>query len=146
MVDDLLRRTPPDYEAVIRDYLGGQWNNNAPSKPLPHFERMAHADVLNAIAAAYHGKNCREGYGRLPGETGHVPWSMFFLRTTQGGQLDGTGYLVRYGNGPEGPLTGRFAICRHEFAPTGTREQSMRGWKPGYCRHCGLDMSIDSGD
>lgn len=34
----------------------------------------------------------------------------------------------------------------HEAVGTGTREQSMRGWHPAHCRHCGMDMSVDSGD
>lgn len=34
----------------------------------------------------------------------------------------------------------------HEAVSTGTREQSMRGWHPAKCKHCGIDMSVDSGD
>lgn len=34
----------------------------------------------------------------------------------------------------------------HEPVGEGTREQSMRGWHPAHCKHCGMDMSIDSGD
>lgn len=34
----------------------------------------------------------------------------------------------------------------HEAVSTGTREQATRGWHPARCKHCGIDMSIDSGD
>lgn len=34
----------------------------------------------------------------------------------------------------------------HECVGTGTRDQANRGWHPGECRHCGMDMSYDSGD
>lgn len=36
--------------------------------------------------------------------------------------------------------------CEHERVSTGTREEARRGWHPGKCRHCGKDMSYDSGD
>jgi len=34
----------------------------------------------------------------------------------------------------------------HERVSTSTREESNRGWHRGECRHCGMDMSWDSGD
>lgn len=34
----------------------------------------------------------------------------------------------------------------HEATPTGTHAQAMRGWHPAKCKHCGTDMSVDSGD
>lgn len=34
----------------------------------------------------------------------------------------------------------------HEAISTGTFAQSMRGWHPAKCKHCGIDMSVDSGD
>lgn len=34
----------------------------------------------------------------------------------------------------------------HEAVSTGTYAESMRGWHPAKCKHCGLDMSVDSGD
>lgn len=34
----------------------------------------------------------------------------------------------------------------HEAVETATREQANRGWHVGECRHCGKDMSYDSGD
>lgn len=41
----------------------------------------------------------------------------------------------------------RIAACPgHDRIETATREQSNRGDHRGECRHCGKDMSYDSGD
>lgn len=41
----------------------------------------------------------------------------------------------------------RWAACpKHEMVGTSTREESNRGWHKGHCKHCGKDMSYDSGD
>lgn len=41
----------------------------------------------------------------------------------------------------------RVAACqKHEMVGTGTRDEATRGWHPGHCKHCGKDMSVDSGD
>jgi hypothetical protein len=34
----------------------------------------------------------------------------------------------------------------HERIETATREEANRGWHRGECRHCGKDMTYDSGD
>ena len=38
------------------------------------------------------------------------------------------------------------ACPNHERIETATREQSNRGDHRGHCKHCGMDMSYDSGD
>lgn len=41
----------------------------------------------------------------------------------------------------------REATCPgHERESTGSLDQARRGWHPAKCKHCGMDMSIDSGD
>jgi len=41
----------------------------------------------------------------------------------------------------------RYAACPgHERIETATREQANRGDHRGECKHCGKDMSYDSGD
>lgn len=41
----------------------------------------------------------------------------------------------------------REAACPgHEAVSTGTHEEARRGWHPAKCKHCGKDMSVDSGD
>lgn len=34
----------------------------------------------------------------------------------------------------------------HEAVSTSTWEEQRRGWHKMHCKHCGRDMSIDSGD
>jgi len=34
----------------------------------------------------------------------------------------------------------------HERTETATREETNRGWHRGECKHCGADMTYDSGD
>src|SRR5215831_4609113 len=49
-----------------------------------------------------------------PNDAGYTKlgWAKYFLRTTQGGAFDGTGYVIIYDSG--GAIMGRFACCKHE--------------------------------
>lgn len=82
----------------------------------------------------------------LPGMSSPI-WCRAFLSSTQGGQLDGSGALLIYSGfrGDKVPRTARFAICEHEFV-MGAGANPQRGWRPGHCAKCGLNMSVDSGD
>lgn len=41
----------------------------------------------------------------------------------------------------------RYAACPgHEMVSTSTHDENRRGWHRGHCKHCGKDMSYDSGD
>lgn len=84
-------------------------------------------------------------------------WAKYFLHTTQGGQFDGTGYVIIY-QSPRwerdeegkthavgGALIGSFAICKHQ-KQEGAGADHQRGWHPGYCKVCGMNMTVDSGD
>jgi hypothetical protein len=113
---------------------------------LPNFEKQSVALVANNIAALGHSMDVRWGWCRSPG---HKAWAMYFLTrgANMGGTLDGGGYVIIYDNNREGaaPLTGRFQICKHEkVSAAGANPE--RGWHPGHCAKCGLDMTIDSGD
>jgi hypothetical protein len=48
--------------------------------------------------------------------------------------------------GSQGGKIFEFAICQHNKTGGATRAQEMRGWHPGRCSLCGLDLSVDSGD
>lgn len=39
----------------------------------------------------------------------------------------------------------RVAVCKHEKVP-GSGANPQRGWHPGSCRLCGMDLTVDSGD
>lgn len=85
-------------------------------------------------------------------------WARYFLTTNQGGGLTGEALVFVYGSGgywdrskPDEwfgtkPCAFRVAICKHEKVGSGSREDEQRGWHPGKCRLCGLDMTVDSGD
>lgn len=74
---------------------------------------------------------------------GHQEWAIYFLAMTQGGQYDGSGMILSYGGGKGRAVT--FRLCKHEKV-VGAGANPRRGWHPGYCKHCGLDMTVDSGD
>lgn len=40
----------------------------------------------------------------------------------------------------------KLACPGHESVSTGTWADNRRGWHPAKCKHCGTDMSVDSGD
>lgn len=74
---------------------------------------------------------------------GHTEWAIYFLGQTQGGFYDGSGMILSYGHGKGRAI--RFALCKHEKVD-GPGANPRRGWHPGYCKLCGLDMTVDSGD
>jgi len=85
----------------------------------------------------------------LPGETSKK-WNVsFFLDSGQSGQLYGSGLVAwtKWDNEKRTyAATGlRFAICQHTKVDDPGANHS-RGWHPGRCSKCGLDMTIDSGD
>lgn len=74
----------------------------------------------------------------------------FYLGREGMGWLSGGGIVIYEHTvfEPAYKVTGRiarFAICKHQFVE-GPGANHQRGWHPGACGLCGLDMSIDSGD
>jgi hypothetical protein len=120
--------------------------------PLPNFERQDVTQVMNNVAACGHSMLAKWGWA-----TGHdsrdlhKQWAMFFLTPTamgnaNSGAFDGTGYVVVYNSRyKEGPIAGHFSICKHEKVDAPGANHS-RGWHPGHCKKCGIDMTVDSGD
>jgi hypothetical protein len=109
--------------------------------PLPNAEELDAQKFLNVLAAGGHSLLPKWGYSNVEGRKA---WTFFFLTPAgMGGRLDGGGYAVAYGG--SGPKVMRFAICKHEKVDAPGANHS-RGWHPGSCRHCGLDMTVDSGD
>jgi hypothetical protein len=103
--------------------------------PLPNVEEQDIARGVNSIASMGHMLTPKWGYSK--GEHGGM-WTQFFLHVH-----DGSGYALIYGG--QGGRIVRFAICRHQ-KKTGAGANHSRGWHPGHCIKCGLDMSVDSGD
>jgi hypothetical protein len=109
--------------------------------PLPNPERID-GDV-GAVILHYNGMNC--GTALL---NGHKHWNArFFFDYGQGGQLYGSGVAAwsEWKDGAYRATGFRFAICNHvKKAAPGANPS--RGWHPGKCEKCGLDMTVDSGD
>ena len=116
---------------------------------LPNLKPMDTVKGLNAIASG----GSLSAYARIaivdiPGNASNWgAWARAFLGYTQGGHLTGSGYLIAYnrpGDPSPPPQIWRFMLCDHSFVAG--RGRPERGWRPGHCSRCGLDMSVDSSD
>lgn len=116
---------------------------------LPNYEAVDPLLFLNDLASGGHMMLPVWGYALLPGEGRRSQWAQFFLTAGHNMSLalDGGGYVVSYGPPypTPSPNVGRFAICKHE-KEEGAGADHRRGWHPGKCKLCGMDMTIDSGD
>lgn len=116
--------------------------------PLPNFEPLEAGDLLNAIACGAGLEVSKVGWARVPDQPAWKTWARYFFTRTQGGVRDGGGYVVVYStrlsDGGAG-YGGRFAICKLRKVDAPGANHS-RGWHPGSCELCGLDMTVDSGD
>jgi hypothetical protein len=109
---------------------------------LPNVKPIEH----DVGAAILHYREMHSGYALLP--DGRKEWNArFFLDYGQGGQLYGSGSVawVAWKDGGYRATGLTFAICEHTNV-AGAGANPSRGWHPGVCSKCGLDMTIDSGD
>lgn len=125
--------------------------------PWGHIEPM---DVLRAINHISLGGSWMTygGWFLRPDRKLNKDWARYFPLTNQGGGYTGEALVFVYGGGGywkkevpgewvgTKPEVFRVAICKHEKEGSGTQDQERRGYHPGRCKHCGLDMSVDSGD
>lgn len=123
--------------------------------------RWEHAEPVDLLHAVNHitmgGVWMTYGGWFQRPDSANKSWARYFLSTNQGGGLTGEAMVFVYGSGgfwkkdaPEEwvgtkPSAFRVAICKHEKEP-GAGANPRRGWHPGACKHCGLDMTVDSGD
>lgn len=108
---------------------------------VPNLKEIPLSDAVDNIAACY-GPSLR-GNVRLP--SGGATWAHYFLDRGQGGGLEGSGLVIYYGGYGKGGQAAKFAICEHTKVE-GAGADHRRGWHPGSCSKCGLDMTVDSGD
>jgi hypothetical protein len=91
---------------------------------------------------------CPAPYGlafKIPGEQ-YASYCTAYLRSTPGGGgWEGSGVLLSMHNSLK-PRVFTFALCLHEKTEDGHSPNHNRGWHPGHCALCGMDMSVDSGD
>lgn len=125
--------TEADYEPIVT----GQ-------QALPNPVTCDLAIAVADIGARGHMMKPRWGYSLQQSANGmRKAWTQFFLYGDSNmGGLDGKGYALIYGS--PGRIV-RFAICEHEKVE-GAGANHSRGWHPGHCKKCGMDMTIDSGD
>jgi hypothetical protein len=125
---------------------------------LPNFEEITDTRAgISAIAAGGGMVGIPDICNtKIMGEQ-YTSWSRIWLCRGQSGQFTGEGYAMiyrtaKYGRDEDGKGTaegqgiiGRFAICKHTKV-AGAGANPTRGWHPGACSKCGLDMTVDSGD
>ncbi|ASY64451.1 hypothetical protein SJ05684_c30270 [Sinorhizobium sojae CCBAU 05684] len=111
---------------------------------LQNVEDVDPIGFLNNLAACGHSMRPQWGWTKIDGR---LVWTQYFLtHAGMGANLDGGGYAVIYRSYPEKTArVVKFAICKHEIQ-AGAGADPRRGWHPGSCKHCGLDMTVDSGD
>lgn len=110
---------------------------------IPNFEPVTPEYFADVLASLGHAMVPKWGWAKS--DHGHKSWAFYFLTncSNMGSAPDGSGYVTVYGGGK--PKVGSFAICKHEKKLAAGANPS-RGWNPGACVKCGLDMTIDSGD
>lgn len=115
---------------------------------LPNFKELQLEMGIGVIAAGAGLVPYPEAGGvalaQIPEVAPPAAWARYFLSKTQSGALDGTGYVIWCDRSGKGRV-GHFAICAHSKV-AGAGANRSRGWYPGYCEKCGLNMSVDSGD
>lgn len=117
-------------------------------QPLPHLKEItdpAKALFEIAVTKALHPAPYDLAF-KMPGEQ-FSRYCTAFLRGLPGGGTawDGSGALLTMHNTMT-PRVFKFALCKHEKTEEGHSPNPGRGWHPGHCKHCGLNMSVDSGD
>lgn len=118
--------------------------------PVPNMETTDLGGAVANIAAVGHSLRPEWGYAKMADN--HKVWTFYFLTPAAMGSargdnpsLDGGGYMLVYYGYPKGGYAAKFAICKHE-KKTAVGANHERGWHPGACVKCGLDMTVDSGD
>lgn len=124
--------TEADYEPYVTGRL-----------PWPHVTPLPLRVAVNMIASGAGLTMDPEVRSFLIGA--YAGWARYFHNRTQRGSADGTAIVLVYNGGSDGAYAATVAICQHtKVAGPGANPQ--RGWHPGHCSKCGLDMSVDSSD
>lgn len=79
---------------------------------------------------------------RMPEEIHHTPVGLLSEAEIEMLDADGQAFARKF----QARVDRETACPCHERIGTSTREQSNRGDHRGECKHCGKDMSYDSGD
>jgi hypothetical protein len=118
---------------------------------LPNLREIT--DPLEAIREISWSKPCLDHHDfrtLLPPKNPNYPnrhptYVKLYLKSTpMGGGWDGRGVLIS-DDYPQ-PRVFTFALCKHEKTEEGHNPRPGRGWHPGHCKLCNMDMTVDSGD
>lgn len=110
---------------------------------LPNFEAITPERAVYSASQWYGSAH----NGRAKRDEKYPSQALFFLRTDQRSGLTGEGMVMTtaWAGGVLVAIAGTFALCQHESVEDPGANHS-RGWHPAHCKHCGLDLSVDSGD
>src|SRR5262245_6215430 len=125
-----------DLEKDLRPIIEGK-------VPVPNLEEMSAEKGLERLA--FGGEGGIRGRIRFDAK-GDYARATWFLGYEGMGSLGGNGIVVWSATEHEPYRTygkiGTFAICVHKKVE-GPGANHSRGWHPGWCEKCGLDMSVD---
>lgn len=125
------------------------WNQQV---PLPNLKLVT--DPAEALRLLARHSQCVKYYNaavKLPFEYARTPSNypeyvnLYLMSNIDGRSWNGTGVLLTSNEYPN-PRVFTFALCLHEKTEEGHRPNHGRGWHPGHCKHCNMDMTVDSGD
>lgn len=104
---------------------------------IPNLKFLGNTEFLDRISSFGHSLTPVWCGKSVSIDTRNHFWTQFFLNVKEG-----KGYGVTYPH-----ITFEFALCDHVkvLRPT-DRPNHERGWHPGVCEKCGLNMDVDSGD
>lgn len=118
-------------------------------KPIPHWDALRLSISLYGHTVERYQEPFEQFDRRVKAKIGgKLGDAIYYLNVGQGGGFTGEGVVVLhwgYQYDEEHVVTGRFALCEHKKVE-GPGANHQRGWHPGWCEKCGLDMSVDSGD
>ena len=119
----------------LQEYLDG-------NTPWPHNDNIVLGTAVNNIAASCH--EMWRGHYAPDGQLSKV-WAAYFPHRTQGGGLTGGFVCLYYDSTIWGGKAVEVTVCKHEKV-VHDNARPQRGWHPGHCKLCGLDMTVDSSD
>lgn len=113
---------------------------------LPNLEEITDpTEALKHISWSHANIDYYNAAVMLPGKQYPTYCKLFTNPTPMGGtkSWDGSG-LIMTKDWPT-PRVFKFALCQHKKRASPDARPD-RGWHPGICEKCGMDMTVDSGD
>ena len=120
------------------------WNQQI---PLPNLVEVTDPkEALRLIRWYNANTNYYNAAIKLPDRQYSTYCKLFLASTPMGGTTSWNGSGIFMTHDYPDPRIFKFALCLHEKTEEGHSPNHNRGWHPGHCKHCGMDMTVDSGD